>query len=305
MSSPMGSFLLSPEGNRVELIRLGDLQIPSYQRGTMRSSVFVSKDFDPDLFEVITVSRRPNGSLWIIDGLQRVTGLRTKHGEAAAGMLILARIIEGATIEREVYLFIELNKRRVRVSAYAIFHAELEAGEKSALALDNAIRSVRMWTGLDEYDTGSVTAGERNSAGKVGCIDWLKKHPMTWSDGPVIIQMAIEIAKRAYGSQQNVLHTAIVGGLCLVLREIFNGEAATQWSDTRDFAERIRKFSDTNYPDLVLSKCRNGRNLGGGHGLPQVAAGYFAAAWNYGRRNPNYTIRGDIKITGNVKVTAE
>ena len=304
----MGSFLVSPDGNRVELVKLGSLQIPSYQRDLKRSSELVRDGFDVRLFEVITVSRRSDGTLWIVDGQQRVTGLRNRYEktegkDTAKDALILARVFEGLTVEQEVYMFVNLNKGRVRVSAYAIFHAEVEALVREAVELNQAITSVKMWTGLDEYDEfgGHVGTAERSTASAVGCIAWLRKNPMQWADdGITITRLAIEVAKRAYGSKRNVLHEAIIGGLCLTLREIFANETARkQWKGTRDLAERIGNYSSkscsTTSPDAVLSWCRGGKNLGGGHGLPQLASAAFAQAWNHDRRTARIFI--EIKFT--------
>lgn len=279
------------DGNKVELVRLGDIKIPSYQRDQKRTSNLVRDHYNTNLMEVLTLSRRPDGTLWLVDGKQRVTGLREKYrreGDETSGsdLLLLARVIDGLSIPEEIVLFVSLNRNRVRISAYAEFVAMLEGEEPSAIALKRAISGDHeARSNIEAYEVG---ISERYGTRRVGGVDGLSRI-MAWDDhADRYICEAVDTILYAYGSQKEAFHSAILQGLCIVLEEIHRNQYSdSRWAGARDFAEEIAHTYPT--PDELLAACKGYANFvrGGGHGMPFLAAALFAKAWNMHHKGRN------------------
>lgn len=202
MASQNLTAMVLPDGSRIEAIRLGDLRVPSYQRGIVASYRQIRNHYDQRLFDVLTVSLRGDHRHWIIDGLQRHTARSDLDGP---GTLVFCRVLEGLDIAGEVELFEKLNRNRTRVSAYAILDAQREAGEQHALALFGIVES----TGLK--------IGPQHGAGVVGSPAQLREI-YDWDEGASILHDALETAIAAWGKNQGSFHATVIGGLSFFYR---------------------------------------------------------------------------------------
>jgi hypothetical protein len=191
-----------PDGNRIEAVRLGDLRVPSYQRGTVSSYRMIRNHYDSRLFDVLTVSARADRKYWVIDGLQRYTARMDLHGAAT---LVFCRVLEDLDIAAEVELFEKLNRNRVRVSAFAILDAQREAGEPDAVALFRTV------------EAAGLKIGPQHGAGLVGSPAQLR-HIQGWEDGLAILKDALETAITAWGKNPGSFHATVIGGLALFYR---------------------------------------------------------------------------------------
>lgn len=257
------TMLQLPDGICIEAVRLGDLRVPSYQRGTVSSYRTIRNHFDIRLFDVLTVSRRADGKHWIIDGLQRYTARLDLDGP---GALVFCRVLEDLDITAEVELFEKLNRNRVRVSAFSILDAQREAGEPEAIALFSVV------------EAAGLRIGPQHGAGLVGSPAQLRDIQQ-WDDGLAIIRDALDTAIAAWGKNAGVFHASVVGGLALFHR----------WS--REQGHRVQ-------PARLGAKLGQGRhamspaeliNPAGMRGISaksggmEVAAARIAQAWNAGK----------------------
>ena len=201
MSAP--TSLQLPDGSRIEALRLGDLRIPSYQRGIVSSYRQIRNKFDVNLFDVLTVSfRASDRHHWIVDGLQRHTARMDLHGPST---LVFCRVIEGLDITGEVDLFEKLNRNRTRVSAFAILDAQREAGEDDAVALFRVVESA------------GLRIGPTHGAGVVGSPAQLRDI-QDWDSGLEILASALETAIAAWGKNTGSFHATVIGGLAFFHR---------------------------------------------------------------------------------------
>lgn len=112
------------------------LLIPIYQRDhDERKVIKIVAEFDEDSFGVVTVSRRTDGGLYVIDGQHRYL--------AALKMdlpLIPIRIIEGLTENEEADRFLKLNATK-QVSAVDKFKAQVVARYDDQVNINKIVKS--------------------------------------------------------------------------------------------------------------------------------------------------------------------
>lgn len=116
---------------RLEVVPLDDLNIDhSYQRDLDANLVqSIARNWDIVGAGPITVSRREDGSLWIINGQHRAAAARVA-GETE----ILAQVVEGYDRESEAGLRLKMNHRRSDRSQER-FKAQVAAGDRESLAI--------------------------------------------------------------------------------------------------------------------------------------------------------------------------
>lgn len=128
---------------------------PAYQRPVSIKQVKqIAADFKPFLALGIKVSRRADGSLWVIDGQHRWRGWQMAKGEHA---VIPVDPIEGLSREEEAFLFTQQNNRR-NVGAIDLHAAKVASGDTVA----STIQAI-----LDRHNlhaTKSVTRSQRSRA---------------------------------------------------------------------------------------------------------------------------------------------
>lgn len=99
----------------------------------------IAREFDPDLFGVLLVSARPDGTLAVIDGQHRVMAVRHR-GEHDRPLPCL--VFHGLTYGDENTIFSETQRRRVAVPPYDLFNSDLERGDPAAVAIARVLAEV-------------------------------------------------------------------------------------------------------------------------------------------------------------------
>jgi len=130
----------SEKNKRVDPISmpLQDLQIdPSYQRSDCINSKIVkliATGFDPLLVGVITVGKRNDGSLWVVDGQHRVLGAR----KLKVGSLPCV-VFDSRGPEHEAEVFYELNKTRTGINCISMYRALLTQREENTVHIQQLL----------------------------------------------------------------------------------------------------------------------------------------------------------------------
>jgi hypothetical protein len=131
-------------------IPVGMLTIDSvYQRGLNANRVAqIVREFDADVFQAITVSKRRDGSFWVLDGQHRVEAVRLMCGEDPATK-VPALILRNLDQAAEARIFYKLNRHRLQPTTGDAFKARLVFGEPVAVAikatLDRHGVALRFW----------------------------------------------------------------------------------------------------------------------------------------------------------------
>lgn len=128
--------LLAQKEIKREYLKIAELNVdPSYQRRLYETRIAnITSKFDPDLIQTIVVSKREDGTYWLLDGQHRVESLR-RLGKS----VVLADVREGLSHEREAILFWQLNSGSSRPTSYEQFQARLTGKEPIAVAVSNTV----------------------------------------------------------------------------------------------------------------------------------------------------------------------
>ncbi|MCW1985369.1 UNVERIFIED_ORG: hypothetical protein M2348_001101 [Sphingomonas sp. R1F5B] len=146
----------------LEQVPLDRLQVdPTYQRATdsPASKLLINgmvKAWDWTLCQPIVVSRRADGTLWVLDGQHRVAGAKARGDIPFLPCVLLSSLDHQA----EAKTFVGLNTRRQRLTQGQIFHGQLAAGDPTARLvqdmLDQASWRVRRISNTASFAPGDL-----------------------------------------------------------------------------------------------------------------------------------------------------
>ncbi len=221
-----GSAFSQPDDSNIEIrtVRLGDIQVDEYQRKPKRTSVRVEKFYDPHLYQLLELSERGDGSLYVMDGFQRLTGRKDRDGDGLDTM-VLARVHKGLDVAAEVRLFELMNTQRVRVGAFDIIKAQKRAGEKEAIDIFNAVERL------------GLALREKNGVNTVGSVSLLRK--IYRKDGPTMIQLVLAVLMVAWSEDPQAFNAIPLTGAWRLLREARDNNPSEVWENTDTIAATI------------------------------------------------------------------
>lgn len=173
---------------RVISISLDILNIDAaYQRTLNRSLVDrIVENFDPAGVGLIAVSRRADGTYWVIDGQHRVEALRIL---GIGSVMCLVEETEDQATEALVFM---LRNTRKEVLAFDKFRARLTAHDPDVVAIDAACRA---------YGFPLAKSG----AGAFSCVAtveriWRGLNAMTAERGPATLKATLGLMRSAWGA---------------------------------------------------------------------------------------------------------
>jgi len=104
-----------------------------YQRPLHQPSVSrIAREFDPDVLGSLSVSRRADGSCWVIDGNHRLAAVREMGwGDQNVPCVVYTNL----SYEDEARLFAAWQRTRRTLSPLDVFRAEVEANDPKAMEL--------------------------------------------------------------------------------------------------------------------------------------------------------------------------
>jgi hypothetical protein len=140
--------LLKTENRKISV---DELQISdAYQRTIVPGRVNkIAKNIDQDAFGSLTVGERRDGTLWVVDGMQRLTAAR-KLGIA----MVPCDVFQSDGKEHEARVFRLKNRERTNVSACSLFNAQLTEGDPQTIEIERVVREAGLKLRLRE-DGGS------------------------------------------------------------------------------------------------------------------------------------------------------
>lgn len=264
-----GHYLQLPDGSpRVEIVRLGDLKKDEYQRGHRSTYERVANHYDAGLYQVLEVSRRKNGDLYIVDGYQRYSGRIKRDGPDT---LVLARVHEGLDVAGEVALFTLLNKERVRVNAYDILKAQRHAGEKHAIELFEMVEGL------------GLSLGKNYGKETIGSIAQLQQWQQQ-AEGLEILRRAILVAKFAWHGEEGSYHSIVISGLAYTMKWARDYKLDL-WSKGKELNEFATTMSVNLKPKHVTTTAIGPQLAGAKTTVSRWAGLEFAATWNKGKHS--------------------
>jgi hypothetical protein len=205
----------------LRIVDLDKIQVDqSYQRTVKPKHKRIIADFNPDALGVPLVGEREDGSLWIVDGLQRITAL-----EEMGRKQLRAEVFASRGPEHEAEVFKIVNANRTRLSAGELFHAALTAGDELAWKIKKIVEESGFVLNLIGPSTNSPIHGTKlhqSSAyadGRaVSCVNTMqtivKGHGKEEKKyGEVALRFALRVAKEAWPGDPLGLYNIMLGGL--------------------------------------------------------------------------------------------
>lgn len=214
-----------------------------YQRAVDPNRVRkIAQSFTPSGLGTITVSKRPDGKLVIVDGQHRVTVVSSIGYEGRLN----CQVYEGLSLAEEAQLFLLLNDYKT-ISPVDRFHAKVIAADPDSVEIRD-ILGRHGWTVTQTNSTGalaSITEVERLYHGGV-----TKKGPR-----PDLVDLVIDVITIAWGHDCHGVHNAIIGGL---------GQLFARYDIKLDSQIKIVDELSKVRPGNLLAKARNLQDSRGG-----------------------------------------
>lgn len=239
----MGELVGDPP--TLEWIALDRLTVDeSYQRsvGSHRSRIIIAgmvRLWDWRLCQPLTVVRRDDGSLMIIDGQHRWTGAKAR-GDIAHLPCVVSRDIDAAG---EADMFVALNTRRRQLSQGDIFRAALVSGNETAQIVAGLVDQAGL-----SFARDNVT--DRWKPGQIFCGPMLIKAVKTF--GEPVVRNALTALAEAHAGQVLTSGATLLKSLFVIYRDdaprpgfdpdlFIEGLAAVQHRDWIDEIVRVKR----------------------------------------------------------------
>lgn len=242
---------------KVEPVKIRELVIdPEVQRMLDRTRVRnIRDDFHPEAVGVITVSRRGDGELVVLDGMHRT---RAAEEAGFGDLVVMARILEGLTLPQEAEMFRLLNNT-VRPQLIDLFRIRVVEGEPIAVGIND----------LAQKYGWKITLGSRD-----GLLSAVAAMERAWKRG--VAERTLATVTRAWGHDPSGVTAAILDGLSLVF---------ARYGDTLDTDDLINRLA--HYPGgaaNLIGKARGLRDLYGST-MSQAMAELLVELYNRRRRS--------------------
>lgn len=184
------------------VVRLEALQTDqSYQRGVKGKVSTIVNTFNEIALGVPLVGQRADGSLWIVDGLQRITALRRMNWTE-----VKCEVFASEGPEHEARMFKDVNLNRTRLKPQEEFRALLTAQDEDAWAIKNAVEAEGF--GVELGRDGK--SNERRSL-QLTSINTLRYVYREWGTAP--ITFALRVIKAMWPGDPIGSHSHIIEGL--------------------------------------------------------------------------------------------
>ncbi len=127
------------QGARFDWVLANTIEVDDeYQRNLNANRVNqIAQSLDPDAFNTITLSERPTGSLYCLDGQHRIAAALLSHPDQQVE--VPAFIYTGLSPEDEARVFWKMNKHRLSPTAGDAFKARLRFGDPAAKTVKDTL----------------------------------------------------------------------------------------------------------------------------------------------------------------------
>lgn len=184
---------------------------PKYQRGVnLKHAEKIANEWDWSVFSPVSVSERPDGSLWAYDGQHRVVGAQI-HGGIST---LPCYIVKMSGAQEEAAAFGANNRNRKRLKPIDEYRALVTAGDSMAAVVEEALRIYKI----------EATSDAKCGVGKTTAINALMNR-MRQGDTLTAMQNihdCLNIIQRAWGNQRQAFSGRTVEGMLRVLSRVEN-----------------------------------------------------------------------------------
>lgn len=211
-----------------EDISVDALQVAAaYQRGLKTSSSnHIAKHFAPEAFGTLTVGRRKNGSMWVVDGQTR------QYAAVLLGMeTVPCRVFKSRGSRHEATVFRQVNSQR-GISKPDQFRALLTEKEPQSLEIESIVKAVGF----------KIAFSKSNRWDQINCITTLQKL-FNWG----VLGSTLRTVKDSWEEHEENRSTGTT-----ILEGI--GRFIVKYGDTVDQDHLVKRLSETSVA-FIFSQC--------------------------------------------------
>ena len=178
---------------------------PSYQREVKSKHKRIVTSFNPDALGIILVAEREDGSLWCVDGRQRITAL-LKMGRKT----VRAELFKSDGPEHEAMVFKLVNMNRMPLNPQEEFKALLTAGDKLAWQIKETVEKCGYKITLSSRGRPRDERGNN----EVNAINCLMRNCRKYGTEP--LKFCLETIKAAWPDDRIANTNGMLAGLMLL-----------------------------------------------------------------------------------------
>lgn len=187
----------------------------AYQRDVKEKHKSYATDFMPEAMGVPIVAERVDGTLWGVDGRQRIAALKLMGKKE-----VRCEVFASRGTEHEAEVFKRINKDRVKPTPGELFRAMLAANDEAAHAINDAVREMgySIVLGKSGRAEGRDAAATDERAAKcttaVSTLIWI--YNTMESTEP--IKFALQVIDRCWPGDRHGVNNNIIAGLASYYR---------------------------------------------------------------------------------------
>lgn len=199
--------------NDFTFLKADDIRADSYQRPTTPARVNkIAKLFDVDMFGFLTVGKRVDGSLYVVDGLTRLSALRkasyapwVERGAQYAPCVVF----ESHGLEHEAHRFEALNgsENKRNATAYDSWRANVDKGEK--------YNHVAYQCGL-VLDAVGIKVGRGRAVNQTSAVSRIQQ---MFKRSPDMLSDVLTFAKNTWRGEPEAFESVTLGALAIIYEE--------------------------------------------------------------------------------------
>ncbi len=179
----------------------------SYQRGETGGIKKIMADFDKNAFGVPLVAQRDDGTLWCVDGRQRLTAVKKLGWKT-----VRVEVFRSDGPEHEANVFRIVNANRTKLKPWDLFKAKLAAQDANAWALKNTVESVGLFIS-DGVRNNSRTANSWKHISAISLMEKLHTRSVDKIKSLERLRRVLSVAAEAWAEDKFALGNEIIGGL--------------------------------------------------------------------------------------------
>lgn len=169
---------------------------PSYQREVKPGHRKIMADFDETAFGVPLVGEREDCTLWIVDGLQRITAVK-KLGHEKVRVEVFAS--NGPEHEALVFKLVNLNRTRLR--PIEEFRALLTSHDETCWMIRNVVEECGFRIGTGD--------------GELSCVNTLRRIAVTGGQGIPAVRFTLNTVRAAWPADPLAIYSDLLLGFCV------------------------------------------------------------------------------------------
>lgn len=254
---------------RIEHVRLDQLIIDTrIQRPVIPAHVKrIAENLDFNALGVLTVSRRDNGDMVVLDGQQRRAALLEAGYDGRFS--IQCEVLDGLSFADENAVFKTLNADRKAVLPLYLFKNRVNAGESAPVAISLIVKDCGL----------SIAEGGSNATGTVRATAALERVYGGYTlnePQPAALRSTLTVINAAWGATASSMQGQIIEGI----GKLFIRDGAM--IDADNLIKKLAKYPGG--PNALIGDAR-GRSRISGRSVTDSIAAIAAVIYNKGRRS--------------------